>query len=258
MLNISTSDGDTLIGWLSYAIFLDEFRVLVTNYDDDRAAPELVVFDTLVPQDHPESFQRFRLPLKYRNRSPHICADRDRPLGAISRSGPLAADPTQSILAVELTPIGINRGPWVLLAVRADALIGCTYSTRTSQRVLWEQWGEGAVVMEIPSNEIPLDRDDFSIFVHSSHVAIVICTRNDIPDYNLYTFDFSKRSRHALPVWNKEGNRTERKSTLENGRKLTLDGNQGMYPEDMVFLGNGTMVYLDQVGYHSHIVEGIL
>ena len=33
--------------------------MLVTNYDEADAAPELVVFDTLITQDHPKSFRQF-------------------------------------------------------------------------------------------------------------------------------------------------------------------------------------------------------
>ena len=254
VLDVSTSDGDTLIGPRSYAIFLDEFQVLVTNYDEDRAAPELVVFNTLISQGHPKSLRRFGLPPRYWDRSPRVHPDHSRPLGTVFRDSRLISDPTQAILAMELTPTRISAGPWVLLAVRTDTLIEHTYSTRTEPRIPWEVWGGGAVVMEIPLNEIPPDSDDLSIFVHSAYMAIVIRVGSDVPDYHLYTFDFSKRGCHALPLWSGEGNGTERRPTLEGGRKLALEGNQDMYPEDMLFLGNSTMVYLDQVGCPSNSI----
>ena len=222
--------------------------MLVTNYDEADAAPELVVFDTLITQDHPKSFRQFRFPPWYRCRSPHIRIDCGRPLGTDVRGGPLTADPTQAILAVELTSIGISVDPSVLFAVRTSALIEHACSIRINPRIPWEEWGEGAVAVEIP-----LDIDYFSTFVHGTHVVIVVGVDSDTPDYLLYTFDFSKRGRHALQLRSGDSV-TERRAVLEDGRKLALEGNPGIYAEDILCLGNGSMVYLDQVDNFSHSV----
>ena len=101
--------------------------------------------------------------------------------------------------------------------------------------------------------EIPLYIDDFSTFVHGTHVATVVGVNSGIPDHSLYTFDFSKRGRHALQLRSGDG-RTEGRAVLEDGRKSVVEGNQGMYAEDILFLGNSTMVYLDQVDYFSHSI----
>ena len=68
--------------------------MLVTNYDEADAAPELVVFDTLITQDHPKSFRQLRFLPWYRCRSPHVRVGCGRPLGKDIRGGPLTADPT--------------------------------------------------------------------------------------------------------------------------------------------------------------------
>lgn len=244
VLNISTAES-TLLGWGSKVVFLDEFRVLVTNRDHATGVPELVVFDTLVPQDHPKSFRQFRFPLRYRRRSPHIHVDPDRPLGS-AKYGPLIVDPTQAILAVELMLVGFDMGPRVLLALRTNVLTEHDYSSCTCPRIPWEEWGESTVVVEIPSDQIY--RDNFSTFVHGTHMAVMTRASGNDPEYHLHTFDFSKRGRHALPPRSGEGDGTERRSVLEDGRKLVLGGDESMPTERLVMLCDGTVAYMDWVG----------
>ena len=82
---------------------------------------------------------------------------------------------------------------------------------------------------------------------------LVVGVDSDTPDYLLYTFDFSKRGRYALQLRSGDSV-TERRAVLEDGRKLALEGNPGIYAEDILCLGNGSMVYLDQVDNFSHSV----
>ena len=99
--------------------------------------------------------------------------------------------------------------------------------------------GEGIVIVEILSYRS--FRNNFSTLIHGTHMAVVRVGDN-FPKCRLHTFDFSKRGRHALPLWNKEGGGTERRSVLD-GRKLALEGNEGMSTEGI--LGDGTVAYMD-------------
>ena len=242
VINISTAES-TLFSWRSQVVFLDEFRVLVTNCDHATGAPELVMFDTLIPQGHSGSFLQFRFPLRYESRNIRIHIDPVRPLGKVARDGPLIVDPTQAILAIELLAVEFSLGPRVLLALETNVLTEHMSSTRTGPRIPWEEWGNDAVTLEIP-----MGRNDLSTFVHGTYVEVVICANNNVPEYSLHTFDFSKRGRRALPLRSGEGGETERRSVLEDGRKLVFEGAVGMFTENMLMLGDGTMVYMDQAG----------
>ena len=90
--------------------------------------------------------------------------------------------------------------------------------------------------------------NNLSTFVHGTYVGVVIYVYDNVPEYRLHTFDFNKRGRHALPLWSEEGGGTERRSVLEDGRKFVFEGNEGMFTENMLMLGDGTMVYMDQAG----------
>jgi len=248
VLNVSTNDGSTLIKWDSRATFLDEFRLLVTSYANATCAPELVVFDTLTPQDHPGGFQRFGLPLRYWHHNHRIHADCDRPLGKTTRGGPLVVDPTQAVVVMVLTQ-RIDPGPHVLLTVRTNILIQRACSVHTLPCIPWEEWGEDSV-----ATEIPLNRTEFSTFVLGTHVLVVVRLSRVVPNYCLYTFDFSRRGCRALPLWGGEGGGIERWSVFEDARKLVFEGDQGMSPGDMVLMDNGIMVHLRQVSYISRSV----
>ena len=93
--------------------------------------------------------------------------------------------------------------------MRTNALIERVRSIRTDPCIPWEEWGEGATVLEIP-----LYIDNFSTFVHGTHVATVVGVNSGIPDHSLYTFDFSKRGRHALQLWSGDG-RTEGRASVK-------------------------------------------
>jgi len=83
--------------------------VLYENVFPD--APELAIFDTLVPQDDPRSLRWFRLPPVSVGRGVHVHLDRDRSLGAANRDGHLVVDPNQAILILSLFPgtAGLSR-----------------------------------------------------------------------------------------------------------------------------------------------------
>ena len=243
VLNISTDDGSTSIRGDYHAAFLDEFQILVSCHDNATGTPELVVFDTCVLQDHPEYFRRFGLPPRYRYHSARINVGCDRPLGSVASGEPLIVDPFQAVLVVELNYSTIPD-THVLLVVRTNALTERRFSVRTDPFIPWEEWGQGSVTMKIPLEGITL-----STFVYGTRVVVVLCVSHNVPD-RLYTFDSSKLGYRALPPWGGVSG-VGMKSTFEDGQGLVLEGSQGMDPRDMLLLGNGILVYLDSVSYHS-------
>lgn len=250
VLEVSTGDGGVLIKGSPDAAFLDEFRMVVSSYDGGTGTPELIVFDTRIPQDHPGCFRRFGLPPRYHHHSPHITIDGDMPLPAVTRDGPVSVDPTQAVIVVELgRPTAADRRDFLI--VRAHSLIGCRFPACTDSFIPWEDWGEGSVTMEIP-----LRLTMVSTFVHGTHVVVaVLFASGNVPAHGLYTFDLSKRDCHASPLWSEGSGVGERRCGLEDGRKLVFERGKGMDLQGMRFLGNGIMVYLDSVRYHRRSSE---
>jgi len=249
VLNVSTGDKNVLIRGSSRATFLDEFRMLMASSDSVTGAPELVVFDTIVPQDHSNGFRRFRFPPSYCGQTYRVHVDCDRPLGTATRDAPFMVDPTQAVLVAEL--YRVTSGPRVLLIMRLNSLIKHMCSMRADPCISWEEWGTGTVAMEVP-----FYRKRFFTFVYGTRVLVAaFADDDDQPRHFLYTFDFSKWGCRALPLWSGEDGGIERKFVFEDGRRFVLEGDLDMSPWDMVLLGNGMIAhYLDMVSYLSHSI----
>jgi hypothetical protein len=218
----------------SHAAFLDEFRIVVARCGGDSigGVSDLAVFDTRTPQNHPGSFLRLGLPLRYRHSRINIIFDCDRPLGTDSREGPFTVDPAQAVFVVVISQVEPDTN--VLLAVRTKTLIG-----RTGSYVPWEEWGGGSV-------EIPLSSEaKFAAFVNGAHVVVILVGRH----CRLYTFDLSKRGCRALPL--RDGER--RFATLGDGKGVSLGGvrSEDVDPAKMALLGDGIVVYPDPVSHLS-------
>jgi hypothetical protein len=216
--------------------FLDEFRIVVSPYGSTEGTSDLGVFDTRIPQNRPDGFQRFGVPPRYFCGHVHVRVDRDRPPGTVSREEPFTVDPAQAVIVMELFLLN-GSGPRVLLAMQINALIA-----RTGSYIPWEEWGGDSVVAEIP-----LGRNKLTTFVHGTRVAVVVLR---VRRYcSLYTFDLSKRGCHALPPWDGGSGMSRRRLTLEDCRYAPLVGIRcvGTDPADMVLLGDGMMVYPDPV-----------
>ena len=221
--------------------FLDEFRIIASRYYRSTSTSYLVVFDTRIPQNRPEGFQRFGLPSRYRCGPVNVRVDCNRPLGIVIREEPFTADPAQAVFVVELGLLIGEQETHVLLVVRTNTLIG-----RTSSYVPWEEWGGGSLVAEIP-----LGRKKVVAFVHGARVVVVMIR---VRKYcRLYTFDLSKRGRHALPLGVKKRGVFERMFALGDGRDVLLEGIRrvGTDLENMSLLGNGTVVYPNSVSHPS-------
>ena len=231
VLEVPSDGGDSPVA------FLDEFRIVIPRYDDIEDASNLVVFDTRIPQNRPEDFQRFGLPPRYRCHRVFVRTDCDRPLGTVIREEPFTVDPAQAIFVVELALMD-ESNTRVLLVVRTNALIG-----HTGSYIPWEEWGRGSVVVKFSSSR------NMATFVHGAHVAIVARVGRYC---RLYTFDLSQRGCHALPFRSGEGGINERRLALEAGRNVPLKGmptSVGPDPGKMVFSGNGIVVYPELVSH---------
>ena len=219
---------------------------MVTTRDTGTNAPGFIVFNTLIPQDHPMSSRRFSLPPQYHDRDHLVFVDRDRPLGALNSDEPITTDPTQTILVIKLSKFGYRN---IFLVVRINALIEHVCSTRTDAHLPWDEWGRNAVIMEDrpPGSGLP-------IYVHGTHLAMVSTMpyRNGLTDcHRVRTFDFGRRRCGALPFWDEEGGGTERKASFLDGSEFVFEaaGVRNMAMLGSVgSLGNGNFF---QVSYLS-------
>jgi len=208
VFDFSSADGSVSITSDPQIAFLDEFRVMIAHCD---GTTELSVFNTLVPQDHPENLRRFKLPQKYHERVFRVHLDHDRSRGMVNRDGPLIVDPTQDIFIMDFarTP----REPRVLLVMRTQGLIGFLCSKRADVQISWEEWGRDAVVMDIPISSIRS-----SIVIHGSRLLAVSMTGGG-PEagHRIHIFDFSRRGTAALQLSGGDDGGAWRRAVFDDG-----------------------------------------
>ena len=218
--------------------FLDEFRIIVLT-PAASPVPEFTIFDTLVPRNHQVRSRRFCVPTRYCDWwYPFLHVDGDRCLGTLGR--PLTTDPAQAVLAVRLVSLD---GPQVFLIVRVQTLIECVRSMSLDTCVPWEEWGRDAAVMEVPDLEDTSPYEGPFPLIQGVRVSWVNATPD--VDYlpHLCSFDLSRRGWSALPLRG-EGYGTERKVAFEDGRQISLQGDEGMPESQFYPLGDCKFVYL--------------
>jgi hypothetical protein len=219
---------------------------MMLTYDNPTEGPELVVFNTLIPQDDPSNSRRFSLPLGPYDQYARIYIDHNRHLGTPGVDEPLVADPAQAIFVMEFLN---SRNLFVLVVARTQALIDHACSPRADSHVPWDEWGKGAVFMEVPEHRNPI-----STFVHGTKVMVREPTdfRPGHPSYRIYTFDFSLRGRSSLKLVNEEGGRTERVASFEDALGFEVEASEGMSLWDSLeSLGDGNLFYLASRFYRS-------
>ena len=224
--------------------FLDEFRVVVLTLPIGTNSLELIVFNTSIPQGHPRSIRRFRLPPQYDNEhySALIHIDQDRYLGTPNKDVALITDPTQAILVIHVSKPPYLGG--VLHIVRIQTLIEHVCSTRADVYIPWNEWGRGAVVMKMPWYP------DVMFSIHGIHMTVFIrLWRSDLT-CRIHNFDFGQRGYSTLPLWNGEGSKAEKGALFEGGKefifKVARSDGTFLWP-DTKSLDNGT--FFLQVSY---------
>jgi hypothetical protein len=198
VFDCSNTGGSRLTGGYHHVEFLDEFRIIAASTETFADAPELFVFNTLIPQGRPKNVRRLELPPKYQHRHCNLYLDDDRSLGKFNRDGPLIVDPTHSIVLLELASCHQQS---IFLILRAQSLIECACSMRTDDQMPWDECRRGAVDMK---TLVDCDPCLGGVAIHGSRVLMFL------RDYRgtCYTLvhDFGPRG---------------------NGAPLSLDGNGG-------------------------------
>ena len=207
------------------AVFLDDFRIMLAYRNSSPINPELVVFNTLVPQDHPRNVRRFRLPQKYRDWRAYVRLDHYRPLGAVNRDGPLITDPTQSIFIMELS--SNPPQPTASLVLRMQPLIELACSMRTDVQIPWDEWGRGPVVMEIPKTPFC---HIYLTAVHGAHLLVIHGTDRADERRNIHLLDFGRGGSTVLPLSDENDGEIERRALFKHGRSSTLKWADGVIP----------------------------
>jgi len=246
VLDRSNADRSGPTQWNRQVAFLDEFRIMVLYDSAFPDTPELAVFNTLLPQDHPGNPRRFRLPPVSVGRGVHVHLDRDRSLGKVNRDGPLVVDPTQAIIIMSLFPTVLE--PQILFVLRAQPLIECVRSMGTDTQIPWDEWGRGAVVMEIPSGRGGLTA------IHGTHV-LVICDTYQGARYRIHAFDFSLRGSAILPLLEGNDGRVEKRHVFEDGWTCEFEAGDEMGLCDLQPLGD--TIPLSAVSLLSYSIGGL-
>lgn len=243
----SSRDGSGLIRSPCNIAFLDEFRVVVSYYNNPSDAA-FVVFNTLFPQDHPNNVRRFMLPPKYHGCGAQMHLGRHRSLGAMDGDGHLIVDPNQAILAMTLSP-----DDRVFLILRTQPLIEHACSIRTDVQIPWDEWGRSAVVMKNPT------RFNTSIpFIHGARMLVVHRPYSIPLDHrHIHAFDFSRWGTAALPLSDGIDGGTERRAVFNNWQDCVFKLDDGMFPKGPFGIGDSIMFYVvSLLSYPTE--EGIL
>ena len=189
VLDVLSTDRRELIKGNSQVTFLDEFLVAVIP--TGWTITELVVFNTLIPQNHPGNLRRFGFPPESCGWRAKIFVDHDRDLGAPNRDEALIADPAQAVIAMEFDEAWEPRA---LLVVRTQ-VFSQPCSVHTGSSVLpWTEWGRYAVALWVPVEHV---RKIFT-FVHGAQVMVVRTffsggwDRPEHPCYHVHTFNFGR------------------------------------------------------------------
>ncbi|KAF9645019.1 hypothetical protein BDM02DRAFT_3120947 [Thelephora ganbajun] len=251
VLDLLSTDESGLVKGYPQAVFLNEFRMVVAPNKSWNV--ELVVFDTLIPQDHPGNAQRLELPLQLHGQPANIHVDHDWDLGIPKTDEALIADPAQAVLVIELERFS---KPTVLVVVRIQVLIEQKYSLRADSRVPWDEWGRQIVAMEVLMNSIRL-----LAFVHSSQVMVVQTFLTDSwgirrhQPHCVRTFDFSRRG--FLPLLDGVDG-TEKRVMFEDGADFRFEPGESMGPQDELHsLSDGSLFHLEMPRdrYRLHLWE---
>ena len=214
----SNRDGSGFDEWDLQVAFLGEFRIVVAYDDTLPDTPGLAVFNTLVPQDHPQNLRWFRFPPKYLGRHTRLVLDCDRSLGTANRDGHIIVDPTQAILVLELSPT--SRQPRTFLILRMQPLIDCARSMRTDTQIPWDERGRGLVSMEIPLNS-----SHFITIVHGARVLVIHdALHGPGSPYRINTHDFTRRGSATLPLSDGDDGGIERRAVFDDGQSCVFGG----------------------------------
>lgn len=218
--------------------FLDEFRIIMTSYNDFPIGLELLVCNTHVPQDHPRNLRPFRFPSKYRNRNACLYLHHDRSIGTANKDGPLLIDPTQAIFIIEL-PLSPPR-PGVLLALRVQPLIELACLMHTDAVIPWDQWGRDSVAMEIP---MTLFSRIHTSAIHGARLLVTRGIGHEDERRSLHVFDFSRKGSAALP-FSAGGDRIQRRALFEHGRSCTFKGAGRIEPQGPQSIGDSLVFHI--------------
>ena len=220
--------------------FLDEFRLLTSTapYDDEL---HLVMFDTSIPQRSRDSWRQLNIAPTHHHlyaRNPwawkvSIHTDSDRSQGEDSCDGPLIIDTTQSVVVIVLICRGHEDFPGgeAVLVIPTAALVGYM-SSRSGQRIPWDDWKRDVMVVEIP-------RYIFHVrtFVHGTRVLLM--TYSSMERYCVRAYDFSRWGCRALV---RVGSGEKERMVMPNPEKVWFLSELGNGLQDMRALGDSLVI----------------
>ena len=172
-----------------------------TTWREDKLG--LLIFDTSLPQESPDSWRRFDIAPMHHERyamnpwswEVRIHADSERSQGEGSCDGPSIVDTTQSVVAIVLhhqqERVGLPGGD-VILVVRAASLVEYLSSTSSGQPIPWNLWKGDVMVAELPNDGTAYART----FVLGTRVLLMTCDRRGY--YHVHVYDFSRWGCRAL------------------------------------------------------------
>ena len=162
----------------------------------------LVMFDTSLPQQSPDSWRRLNIAPTHHKRyalnpwewEAWIYADHGMSQGEASCDSPFTVDPAQSAVVIILhhrERVGLPGGDAVLV-ILATALIKYLSSTPSGHSIPWDDWKKDVMVVEFPNNGTAY----IQTFVFGTRVLLMTSDRRG--RYAVQVHDFSRGGSRAL------------------------------------------------------------
>ena len=183
VLNHSSDDPDigSPIPNITTIHFLDGSWLLALSHRS--CAPQLLVFNTLLPQQDPRSWRILDFPLLFEpNPDYHIFTQYEKPLADCPE---FSVDPAQRIFILVYHQA---RG----LAVPVEPFIRQMRCEHDNPWIAWDEWGEEVIAVHLPPDASSIQLYDMKV--------LALCSSGYSRDWDVQTYDLSKSGRNDIQV----------------------------------------------------------
>jgi hypothetical protein len=203
-------------------------------------ALQLLVLDTLLPQQDPRSWRILDLPPLLESNTRHRILTQCE--NSFAECPEFSVDPAQTIFVLFYHP------EWALV-VPAEPLMRHMHRVRTSPYMPWNEWGEDIIAVHLPVGTRTLQLHDTKL--------LALCSSVYLKDWGVLTYDLSKLGHRDIQVQQiNEGADTGCKRILSTPRQLARGGVRDGSQHCMQLVGDQVLcffvspVYVQRRSYH--------
>jgi hypothetical protein len=203
--------------------FLEESWLLVLS--QRSSIPQLLVLNTLLPQQDPTSWRIFNLPTFLKPDTYHrIFTQYERPL---TEHPEFSVDPVQRNFV-----LFYNRAQ--ALVVPVELLVRRMYRMRTSPRIPWDEWGKDVIAVCLPP-----DARTFQLY---DTKLLALCGSVNLQEWDVLTYDLSKSGLRDIQQV-REGVGAECRGVFPTPRQRTRYEIRDGFPYNTQVVGNQVLCF---------------